>query len=64
MYENLMEQAVSPENYRRALEAVSRNQGALGIDRMSTADLEKHLEAHWEKIRAKQTKTFRYGARK
>jgi group II intron reverse transcriptase/maturase len=53
MYENLMEQAVAPENYRRALEAVKRNDGAPGIDRMPAADLEKHLEIHWEKIRAK-----------
>ena len=29
-----MEAAVAPDNYRRALEAVKRNQGAPGIDRM------------------------------
>lgn len=53
MYENLMEQAVTLENYRKALDAVKRNDGAPGIDRMRAAELEKHLEAHWEKIRAK-----------
>jgi retron-type reverse transcriptase len=35
------------------LEAVTRNKGAAGIDRMTTKELEKHLQAHWEKIRAK-----------
>lgn len=48
-----MEEAVEPENYRRALEAVERNQGAPGIDRMKTSELRGHLQAHWEKIRAK-----------
>ena len=53
MYENLMEEAVTDENRSRALEAVTRNKGAAGIDRMTTKELEKHLQAHWEKIRAK-----------
>jgi group II intron reverse transcriptase/maturase len=53
MYENLMEPAVAPENYQQALHAVVRNDGAPGIDRMLAADLEKHLQTHWEKIRAK-----------
>ena len=48
-----MEQAVAPENYQRALAAVTGHDGAPGIDRMPAADLEKHLQAHWEKIRAK-----------
>ena len=48
-----MEQVVGPENYRRALEAVKRNQGAPGIDRMRTTELEEHLEKNGEKIRAK-----------
>jgi len=52
-YENLMEEAVSPENFCKALKAVVTNDGAPGIDGMKAADLEKHLEAHWEKIRAK-----------
>ena len=53
MYEKLMEEAVAPENYSKALQAVKRNKGAAGIDRMTTEELEKHLEAHWGKIRAK-----------
>jgi len=47
MYETLMEQAVADENYRLALEAVKRNQGAAGIDRMTTAQLDSHLQANW-----------------
>ena len=47
MYETLMEQAVADENYVSALAAVKRNQGAAGIDRMTTAQLEPHLQAHW-----------------
>ena len=47
MYETLMEMAVTDENYRRALEAVKRNHGAAGIDRMTTAELEPHLQANW-----------------
>jgi RNA-directed DNA polymerase len=53
MYENLMEEAVSPENFQKALHAVTTNDGAPGIDWMKAADLKKHLEAHWGKIRAK-----------
>ena len=53
MYENLMEEAITDENRLRALGAVTRNKGAAGIDRMTTKELEKHLQAHWEKIRAK-----------
>jgi hypothetical protein len=53
MYENLMDEVVTEENRMRALEAVTRNRGAAGIDRMTTKELEKHLQAHWEKIRAK-----------
>ena len=47
MYENLMEAAVADENCQSALKAVKRNRGAAGIDRMTTAELERHLEAHW-----------------
>lgn len=47
MYESLMEAAVADENYQLALEAVKRNRGAAGIDRMSTAELEPHLQANW-----------------
>lgn len=46
MYERLMEAAVADENCQLALEAVKRNQGAAGIDRMTTAELEPHLQAH------------------
>lgn len=53
MYEKLMEEAVREENVRAALEAVKRNRGASGIDRMKTSELENHLQRHWEKIRAK-----------
>jgi RNA-directed DNA polymerase len=53
MYETLMEEAVRDENVSSALEAVKRNRGAAGIDRMKTSELESHLQAHWEKIRAK-----------
>ena len=47
MYEHLMEAVVAEENYTPALEAVKRNQGAAGIDRMTTAQLEPHLQANW-----------------
>ena len=48
-----MEEAIRDEHVGRALEAVKRNRGAAGIDRMKTTELESHLQAHWEKIRAK-----------
>ena len=47
MYEKLMEAVVADENYRLALGAVKRNHGAAGIDRMTTSQLEPHLEANW-----------------
>jgi group II intron reverse transcriptase/maturase len=53
MYEELMEEVVGEENRGKALEAVKRNQGAPGIDRMKTTELERHLQEHWPKIRAK-----------
>ncbi len=53
MYESLMEEAVQEENMAQALAAVKRNQGAPGIDHMTTAEIESHLQAHWPKIRAK-----------
>jgi group II intron reverse transcriptase/maturase len=53
MYENLMEAVVTEENCALALAAVKRNKGAAGIDRMTTKELEGHLQAHGEKIRAK-----------
>jgi RNA-directed DNA polymerase len=53
MYENLMEEVVSPENYGKALRAVIANQGAPGIDGMKTEELNGHLLKHWPKIHAK-----------
>lgn len=48
-----MEEVVREENLAQALAAVKRNQGAPGIDHMRTTELESHLQAHWDKIRAK-----------
>lgn len=56
MYETLMEQAVAEENYRQALEAVKRNRGAAGIDRMTTVQLEPHLKANWQILKDKLLK--------
>ena len=53
MYENLMEEVVSPENYGKALKAVIANRGAPGIDGMKTEELNGHLLRHWPKIHAK-----------
>ena len=47
MYEKLMESIVTGENYKLALQAVTRNKGAAGIDRMTTTELEPHLQANW-----------------
>ena len=47
MYETLMEAAVTEEKCAAALRAVKGNQGAAGIDRMTTAELEEHLQANW-----------------
>jgi RNA-directed DNA polymerase len=48
-----MEAVVTDENCALALAGVTRNQGAAGIDRMRTRELESHLQAHWDQIRAK-----------
>jgi RNA-directed DNA polymerase len=53
MYEELMEEVVADGNVGRALQAVKRNRGAAGIDRMKTTELEGHLKRHWSKIRSK-----------
>jgi len=53
MYEQLMEQIVSQENATVAWEAVKRNQGAPGIDRMTVGQLRDHIRAHWESLSAK-----------
>jgi RNA-directed DNA polymerase len=47
MYETLMEAVVADENCKLALQAVKRNQGAAGIDQMTTEQLEPHLQANW-----------------
>ena len=53
MYENLMEEVVSPENYGKALKAVVANDGSPGVDGMTTKELSGHLLEHWGKIQAK-----------
>ncbi|OGT81206.1 MAG: group II intron reverse transcriptase/maturase [Gammaproteobacteria bacterium RIFCSPLOWO2_02_FULL_61_13] len=53
MHEDLMEQVVSPDNARRALEAVVSNRGAGGIDGMGVEQLEAHVERHWMSIKEK-----------
>src|SRR5664279_5531993 len=53
MYESLMEEVVGEENRDAALAAVKGNQGAPGVDHMRTTELESHLQAHWERVRAK-----------
>lgn len=46
MLEELMEQAVSPENWEAALYAVERNKGAAGPDGMKASELGTHLVTH------------------
>ena len=48
-----MEEAVSPENYGKALKAVVANKGSPGIDGMTTEKLSGHLKKHWPKIHGK-----------
>lgn len=47
-----MEAVVSRENMLFALQAVERNQGAAGVDGMTTGQLRGHLRQHWEQIKA------------
>src|SRR5947208_16874266 len=56
MYEQLMEAAVTEEKGAAALRAVKRNEGAAGIDRMSTGELEEHLKANGEILKDKLLK--------
>jgi hypothetical protein len=56
MYETLMEAAVAEENCQQALRAVKRNQGAAGIDRMTTEELEPRLQANWWILKGKLLK--------
>lgn len=53
MHEQLMEAVVNAENLDKAFEAVMRNKGAAGIDKMTTAGLAEHFAAHREAIVAK-----------
>ena len=53
MNEQLMEEAVSPENWHTAWKAVVSNAGAPGIDGMRCEQLVEHLQRHGEAIRAK-----------
>lgn len=53
MYEELMEEVVAQANAEVAWKAVKRNQGAPGIDGMTTSQLGDHVRKHWETIRAK-----------
>ena len=53
MYEELMEEVVAQANAEVAWKAVKRNQGAPGIDGMTTDQLGDHVRKHWEAIRAK-----------
>ena len=56
MYEKLMEQAVSEENFQLALKAVIGNKGGAGIDRMTTAELKSHVQANGWILRDKLLK--------
>ena len=47
MHETLMEAAVTDEKCATALRAVKGNDGAAGIDGMTAAELEGHLQANW-----------------
>ena len=53
MFEELMEQVAGRENAQNALDAVIRNKGAAGIDRMTTEQLGKHVREHGQTILAK-----------
>jgi len=47
-----MEAVVSRENMLLALRAVERNQGAAGVDGMTTGQLRGHLRQPWRQIKA------------
>lgn len=53
MNEQLMEEALSPENWHAAWKAVVANHGAPGFDGMRCEELVPLLKEHGEKIRAK-----------
>jgi len=50
--EQLMEQAVSPENAQAALERVRSNRGAPGVDGMTVDELPGWLRGNWPALRA------------
>lgn len=52
-YEKLMEEVVTKENATEAWQAVKRNKGAPGIDRMTTGQLSEHIRKHWAVLSAK-----------
>src|SRR5262249_46701256 len=52
-YENLMEEVVTKQNATAAWQAVKRNAGAPGIDRMTTGQLGEHISKHGEVLQAK-----------
>lgn len=47
----LMERVVERENMRQAYRRVLRNQGAAGVDGMTTEDLSAWLKQHWPCVR-------------
>jgi RNA-directed DNA polymerase len=51
--ESLMEEILSRENVIRAFRAVKRNDGAPGVDGITTRALAAHLRQHWPTIRDK-----------
>ena len=53
MIEQLMEEAVSPENWHAAWKAVVRNGGAAGIDGMPCEKLVEQLQRHGDSLREK-----------
>ena len=51
--EDLMEQVLMPENLKAALKKVKANDGAPGIDGMTTDELDDHMRKHWAKVKTK-----------
>ena len=49
---DLMERILSRNNLHRALEQVCRNDGAAGVDGMTTEDLSDYLKEHWLDIKS------------
>src|ERR1700744_272118 len=48
----MLEQILDRRNIERALEQVTRNKGAAGIDGMQTEDLRAYLKDNWQSLRA------------